>query len=214
MMLVALNANVSRYFVEYHLGEENLGMFSAMAYVMVAVTGVAEALGQAATPKLARYYADRQIAQFRSLLVKLAVGIVVLGVAGVATAKIGGRILLTLLYTRRYAEHVDVFVWLTVSAAATGVALLLSQGVSAARCFRVQVPMFAAVALASAAGCYLLVPTEGMRGAAIAVAISSLLHVIIATGIVIWILIRPQPQRREARPHAEAGPYPAPALET
>jgi len=54
---VALNQNVPRYFVQYHMGVETLGVFSAMAYMMVAFTGAAEALSLSAAPKLAKYLA-------------------------------------------------------------------------------------------------------------------------------------------------------------
>jgi hypothetical protein len=64
MLLLALYANIPRYFIQHYMGEESLGAYSAMAYAMVAVTGVAEALGHSATPRLSRYFAGGQIARF------------------------------------------------------------------------------------------------------------------------------------------------------
>jgi O-antigen/teichoic acid export membrane protein len=213
MVLVALNTNIPRYFVEYHMGEENLGIFSAMAYAMVALTGVGEALGQSAAPKLARYFANGQIAQFRSLVGRLLAIIAVPGAAAILVAYFGGATLLRLLYTPRYAQHADAFVWLMVTAAATCVALLLSSAVTAARHFRIQVPMFATSALALTAGCYFLVPVAGMRGAAMAAALASTLHVLMAAGVLGWILLSHQARQatsfRQARPET----YSAPGLE-
>lgn len=209
MMLVALNLNIPRYFVAYHLGEENLGIFSALAYTMVAMTGVSEALGQSATPKLAKYFADRRISPFRSLVIRLTAVVVVLGAAGVAVAKVFGRTLLGVLYMPRYAQHADVFVWLCVAAAATGMASMLSASVTAARRFKVQVPMFAAVCLTTTAGCYLLVPLYGMLGAAIAISVSALAHTLIAIGLLAWVLFRSDPRRQESLELVESPVSPA-----
>ncbi|MGC9970704.1 MAG: lipopolysaccharide biosynthesis protein [Bryobacteraceae bacterium] len=213
MVLVALNNNVPRYFVEYHMGEENLGIFSAMAYAMVALTGVGEALGQSAAPKLARYFADGQLAQFRSLVGRLLAIIAVPGAAAILVARFGGSTLLGLLYTPRYAQHADVFVWLMATAAATCAALLLSSAVTAARQFRIQVPMFTLAALTSAVGCYFLVPVAGMRGAAIAAAIGSTLHVLMASGVLAWVLLSSRAQQATPFQQARAESYVAPGLE-
>jgi len=190
MLLLALYANVPRYFIQHYMGEESLGAFSAMAYAMVAVTGVAEAMGHSATPRLSRYFAGGQVARFRSLLLKLLGFGIALGAAAVAAASLGGSRILTLLYTPQYAEHAGVFVWLTVAAALTCVAWMLDFGLTAARHFKIQVPMFATALLATAAGCYLLVPRLGMRGAAVSLALGALAHVLLAAAILAWVLIR------------------------
>lgn len=68
MLLLSLNANIPRYFVEHYLGEAALGYFSAMAYVVVAGSTVMGALGQSATPRLARYYQENKQAFAQLLL--------------------------------------------------------------------------------------------------------------------------------------------------
>ena len=70
VMLNSFYSNIPRYFVEHYLGEAALGYFAAMAYVLVAGRTVMNALGQAATPHLAKsYVADRRA--FCRLLAKL-----------------------------------------------------------------------------------------------------------------------------------------------
>ena len=46
MMLISLNTNIPRYFIEHYLGERELGIFAAMAYLMVAGKTVVSALAQ------------------------------------------------------------------------------------------------------------------------------------------------------------------------
>ena len=47
-LLISLNTNLPRYFIEIHLGEASLGIFSAMAYLIVAGGMLITSLGQAA----------------------------------------------------------------------------------------------------------------------------------------------------------------------
>ena len=46
MMLISLNSNIPRYFIEKYLGERELGLFAALAYLMVAGGMVVSALGE------------------------------------------------------------------------------------------------------------------------------------------------------------------------
>jgi O-antigen/teichoic acid export membrane protein len=59
MLLLSLNTNIPRYLIEYYLGDEQLGFFSAIAYLIVAGNTVVGALGQSASPRLARYFAQK-----------------------------------------------------------------------------------------------------------------------------------------------------------
>src|SRR5207248_2711872 len=53
-LLLSLNANVPRYFIERSLGERELGLFAAMAFLLLPGTSILiAALGQAASPRLA-----------------------------------------------------------------------------------------------------------------------------------------------------------------
>jgi O-antigen/teichoic acid export membrane protein len=160
-----------------------------MAYMMVAFTGAAEALALSATPKLANYLAAGQMTQFRRLLSRLVAFVLCLGVSTVLIAHWFGDRLLAMLYMPEYAKHADVLVWLTVAASGLGIANILSAGVTAARQFTVQVPVYGAVALTSAVGCYFLVPVAGMRGAAMAMGIGGLVHIVLASALLAWVML-------------------------
>ena len=171
MMLESLNYNVPSYFVERYLGEGALGIYAAIAYLQRAGTTVVFALGRSGSPRLAKYYAAGNSRAFLTLLLRL-VGIgALLGSVGVLVAFVAGREVLTLLYRPEYARQ-DLFVLLMVAAGISYLASFLRYGMLAARRFRAQVPLFAFVVGTAVLACFWLIPSGGLRGAAIAFTIT------------------------------------------
>ena len=173
MLLISLNANIPRFIIDRYLGERELGLFAAMAYLITAGSTVINALGQSASPRLSRYYAAGDMEAFRSLLRKL-VGIgALVGGAGVAIAVIAGREVLTILYQAEYAKNVKTFVWLMIGAAVGYISSFLGYGMTAAHYYRIQPIIFAACAMLLVCLCLILIPEKGIIGAAWALAVSA-----------------------------------------
>lgn len=190
MMLISLNTNIPRYFIERYLGERELGVFAAISYLMVAGGMVVSALGQSSSPRLAKYYAAGNSVAFRNLLLKL-VGIgVLLGGAGILVALVAGQQILSLVYRPEYAEYADLFVWLMVAAGIGYVSSFLGYGMTAARYFRIQMPICALGTSISVIACFWLIPSSGLRGAAIALIITAIVQVGISLGVLIYALNR------------------------
>ena len=183
MMLISLNINIPRYFIERYLGERELGFFAAIGYLMVAGTMVVNALGESANPRLAKYYATGDSLAFRTLLLKL-VGIgILIGGIGVLVSVMAGRQILTLLYSPEYAEYTGILIRLMLATAVNYVASLLGYGMTAARYFRIQMPIFALVTVISAVACFWLIPHNGLQGAAIALLIAAVVQVILSLAV-------------------------------
>lgn len=190
-LLITLNPNIPRYFVQWTLGERELGIYAALAYLVVAGNTVVGALGQSAMPRLARSYSNGDGKAFRRLLLRL-VGIgALLGGAGILVALLAGRSVLLLLYSPEYAEHTDVFLWVMVAAGIGYVGSFLNCGLMAARYFKAQLVLYVVVTLVAVAACAWLVPLAALRGAAWALALSLAVHAL-GNLLVNWYALRHQ----------------------
>jgi O-antigen/teichoic acid export membrane protein len=181
VMLASLSAMIPRYFIERYHGEQELGIFVAIAYVAVVGSTVVNALGQSASARLARSYADGDRRSVRTLLAGMTAVAVLMGATGVAVAALCGGPLLAVLYRPEYAAHVDTLLLVMAAAAVGYVAAMLGYAITAARLFRVQMPLFAGVTAVAALSCADRVPAHGALGAAqatIMTAIANLLGVI------------------------------------
>lgn len=185
MMLISLNANIPRYFIEHYLSERELGIFAAIAYLMTAGTTIVNALGESASPRLSKYYAMQDFRAFWRLLLKLIAIALFLGLTAVLIAIVAGKQVLTLLYQPEYAQYSDLFVWLMIASTISYVASFLGYGMTAARYFSVQVPLLMTTTGVSAWVCVGFVPRWGLFGAAIALISAASIQAILSLGIVI-----------------------------
>jgi O-antigen/teichoic acid export membrane protein len=174
LMLLSLASSLPRYAIERRLGMGALGAFAAPASFMGVGATVVNALGQAATPRLARYFSQGDRARFGRLAWQLAGVAGLLGVAGIAVAIAMGRFALRLLYGGAYASSASLLVWLMAAALAGNVAGALGYIITSARAFRAQAPLFAVVAASAGVSAWVLVPRMGLAGGAVALGISSL----------------------------------------
>lgn len=189
-MLISLNANIPRYFIEHYGGLRELGIFAAIAYLLAAGGMVINALNESATPRLARHYASGEVQAFRLLLIKL-VGLgAAAGIIGIFLAWFWGREILTLIYSPEYAQHADLLLWLTGVGLLGYVSSFLGAGMTSARYFRAQLPLFASVTGATALACYWLIPAYGLRGAAATLLVAAITQALGSWAIVEYALRR------------------------
>lgn len=170
-MLLSLNANVPRYMISHFRSVRELGIFSALSYILLAGTMVVGALGQSATPRLARYASQRKTREFRRLSYHLLLIGMTLGVCGILAALFFGRRIVTLLYGREYTQNHQLFPWLMVAAAAGYMGSFAGYSLTAARHFLVQMPLFGFLTALTLVLCHVLVKASGAVGAAKALAI-------------------------------------------
>ncbi len=172
VFFASLNVNIPRYFLQHYRGLADQGIYASVAYLIVAINLVVMALSVSVTTRLARLFADCNYRQFVRLLTKLSMLGVLIAAVGVPMTFLVGRPLLTLLYSREYAEHVGLLALFVGVAGLSTIGSFLFCGMNAARSFHAQVPVYFAAMLVGAAGSMLLVPHYGLIGAGIALLLS------------------------------------------
>jgi O-antigen/teichoic acid export membrane protein len=185
--LVSLGANIPRYYLERFAGPKDLGIYSALASLIIAGQTVVSALGNVSSPRLARSFAAGKLREYwKQLLVMMAVGLA-LGAGGVGVSAIMGRPLLKLLFRPEYAASSDVLILLMIAGTVAYLAWFAGFGMTAAREFRSQIPLLAASCLAAWAASVWLVPSRGLHGAAMALMLSMSVQLIGAVIILVRI---------------------------
>lgn len=174
-MLISFNLNIPRYFVEGYLGSYQLGIFAAITAFQKAAPTVVQALGRSAAPRLSKYFAAGKAGAFRTLSIKLIGMGLLLGLAGVFVAWIAGDKILNLFYGPEYALT-GVFILVMVASGTDYLATILLFIITSARSFKIQLPLHLLTTATVAIGCYFLVPSQGLIGAALALILADIVR--------------------------------------
>lgn len=187
-MLGSLQTNIPRYLVQHELGEAELGIYSALAYLLVAGGTIVGALSQAGVTRLANYHAQGQRSSFLRLLARMVALGCLLGVAGLVLSLTAGEALLKLVYGEPYAASADVLDWLMLAALVRYAYVFLGTAANAMREYRFQPGVHALGALVVAGGALHWVPLHGILGAAWALLAAALVEAFCYGGATFWLL--------------------------
>jgi O-antigen/teichoic acid export membrane protein len=189
LMLSALSSSTPRYFIEHHYGNRELGIFSAIASLPNVAKTFVNALGQSATPRLARLFAGQDMRRFTSLAAKLIGMGAALGIAGVLFSALFGKYVLAMVYKPEYAAYSSILVALMIAGTFDSMASLMGYSMTAARSFRSQIPLLLAVTGTTALVSLLLIPRRGLIGAAFAIGAGAIVQ-FSGSVLVLWRAVR------------------------
>jgi O-antigen/teichoic acid export membrane protein len=147
MFMLSLQANAPRFVIEATSGKAVLGIFAAVAQLMLPTTMLTAALGGSSLQRLAQHVAGGQAKQVDALMLRLIVMAALVGLSALLVAVAGGRLVLGLFYGAAYAAHAPILIVLTGAALLNAIANIFGTLASAGRRLREQM-FIHAVALA------------------------------------------------------------------
>ncbi len=164
-MLLSLNSNIPRYFLEAHGGTTTLGIYSAIASLLTAGSLVVSAYGQSIFMPVAQACAANDPVKFRNSALLAGVLGLFLGLAAVLISTLFGHMILARLFRSEYAEHTELLIGLMMAGTVWFVANGLGFVMTAARRLSPQIPLLIATLLTSAAVSAWAIPRFGLFGA-------------------------------------------------
>jgi O-antigen/teichoic acid export membrane protein len=189
-LIDSLNQNLPRYVVEAYLGEELLGFYVPMTYVVTVGSAFVFALGAPLAPRLARFVAEGNAKAFGRMSLALFGLAALMGAAGVVVAATVGELFLTVAYAESFAKYQPVFVWVMLGGAMHFVLALSMYPLTAARFLKTQAVVYVLAALTTGAAALAWVPCEGLMGAAKASALGISVGAVVASMAVVRVWAR------------------------
>ncbi|SDI42110.1 oligosaccharide flippase family protein [Natribacillus halophilus] len=174
LMLVTLNTNFPRIIVEAFLGEAALGYFASIAYLLVVGNTFIQSVGQAASPRMAKLYRNRELNDYKKIIAFLIVLGFSIGLVGFIVAVSLGEIILTLLYGSSYADYNQLLILVMIAGIFTFTSSFLGHGITAMRLFKIQPYANAISLMVTIITSFILIPIIGLNGAAYTLIIGSM----------------------------------------
>jgi O-antigen/teichoic acid export membrane protein len=192
LMIGSFASNVPRYFIANLLGHHSLGIFAGLASLTTAANLFVTALGQAVTPRLAKFYQEGDRHGFGRMSAQVAGAGVLLGLCTVAGSALLGHWILGLLFGKEYAAQSPLLVALAAAAGLGFVASLLGYVITAGRRFSEQMPLQIASVGGTSAACFLFIPHFGLIGAAGAIGAGFAIQILGELWVLRSILLSPR----------------------
>jgi O-antigen/teichoic acid export membrane protein len=182
--LLSLMSTLPSVFIEKLRGAGELGIYSALAYSYAASHRIASAMGEAASARLARYYAAGRKRDFGRVLAGLLALAGAGAAAGIGVAAAAGRPLLAFLYGPQYGARADLLVALMLVSLVSDLGIVLDYTMTAMRRLKIQPLIYAGALLLYTALLARFIPTKGLGGAVLALGIVALAQVLVTLAVV------------------------------
>jgi O-antigen/teichoic acid export membrane protein len=171
--VMSFNTNVPRYLLNHFMGMSSLGIFAAYSNLILTLSIVVDAAGQAVVPRLAFHYLRNEQAQFRRLLGLIISFAVILAVAQLTIVFLCGEDIVRLFYRQSFVNYPATFRALAFAAVFLYSNALLGYALMAVEAFRSILAGQLVSTVVVVAGSVLLIPRLGITGAALALVASS-----------------------------------------
>lgn len=185
IMMKSLTMSIPCFFIEYSMGTESVGFFTAMATFLKVGQNITAPLVQAVSPRMAQHYWNniKQFIRFQIKLIFVGLG---LGLGLVLICWILGEIIIQLIYSKEYLQNKNLLLILMAGGIALNIRAFLRTGFMVIRLVRIQLILFTIHLLTLSIACYFLIPLNGINGGGWALTISSWLN----TTMVMIILVQ------------------------
>lgn len=178
-LLISLNTNLPRYFVEHYFSVETLGYFAAISYVVTNNINIfTNALNKIIIPRFSNLLYENKTEQARKLLKKLDLLGGGLGAIGFLGVYLFGEEILSVIYGKEYSDYSDLFSILMLSSPFIFISTFHSCYIYAAKFFKIQ-PFLGVIWIISTflAG-LLIIPEWGIIGVGYTVVFGSIVQLI------------------------------------
>jgi O-antigen/teichoic acid export membrane protein len=189
LFLISMTPVIPRLFIASKVSLRDLGIYAAITYVMMVGQTVVAAVGQSASPRLARLSAGGDRRGYLRLLSKLCLFGGVVGIGGVVGAVGAGELVLRFLYTAEYGDYGGALTIVMFAAALQYLATFIEYGITAAREFRAQVIPAGASLGVTVMASWLLIPTGGIIGACWTLVVGQFVA-LVGRGMVLGMVVR------------------------
>ena len=187
-LLVSLNTNVPRYFIESVLGAEMLGIFAALAYIPIAGYLIVGNIGQIWMPEISRQTRAKKLNSVKRLIVQLAGFGLVAGLLATAFGWFFGEQFLSFVYGPAFAHHSQLFLLLMCAGAVSYVTVGGIYALTAIGSYMSQLYVYIADLILIFALCAVFIPLLGLTGGAIAMIVTQLIQVVVVYLLIVFML--------------------------
>lgn len=184
IVVISLNTNISKFYIEYFIDTSTQGIYSSLSYCIILGSFIANAIGQTVSPRLSRYYQERDKKKFDQIQNRFTLFTIIIGVLAIIISIFGGEFILNFLFNQTIAAYKNQFVLIMVSGLFIYIATSLGYTLTSMREFKIQPYINGTILCLNLICSYFLVKNYGINGAIYTTIFCYVIQVIITYSII------------------------------
>lgn len=184
VMLISIQANVPRYFLEYYLSIDLVGVYTIFYYFIVVGGVVMNSICQYLSPSFSEFYRDGRISELKKMVLQANLIAIFLGGIGLVLSLLLHGFIIKILYGVQYIKYSYLLPYFMIASIFTYMSIVSGYLLTSLNLLKIQVPIFISLLLFTLIYCYLLIPSYGLLGAVYSTIFSAMSQFLIGSFVV------------------------------
>lgn len=184
VMLVSLQTNVPRYFLEHYLSIELVGVYTIFYYFLVIGGIVINSICQYLSPYFSEYYQDLNVYKLKNLIIQAFTISLTLGILGLAISIPLHGFIVETIYGSDYIEYSYLLPYIMLAGIFSYLSVVSGYLLTSLKLFKIQVPLFLTLVILTTLYSYILIPRYEIIGAAYTTILSTATQFLITSLII------------------------------
>lgn len=190
VMLVALQSNIPRFFLEKFFNLESVGVFSVFYYFIIVGGIVINSICQFISPKFSILFKENKMHELNKLMMQAWGMATFLGISGLIVSLTLGEFFVDILYGSHYLVWIDILNIIMFAGLFTYLSVVNGYLMTSLGLIKIQLPLFLFLTIFTLVLCWTLIPAYGLLGAAWATVTSSAAQFTLSTLILYMNMVR------------------------
>ncbi|WP_180088200.1 oligosaccharide flippase family protein [Acinetobacter sp. YH01025] len=184
VMLVSLQTNIPRYFLEHYSNVELVGVYTILYYFIV-IGGIAiNSVCQYLSPNFSEFYRDLRIEELKGIIKNAFLIALSLGVSGLVVSLFLNDFIIKIIYGKDYLAYAYLLPYIMIAGIFTYLSVVNGYLLTSLKLLKIQMPVFLILVCLTVIYSYLLIPVYGLTGAIYTTILSAVSQFLISSFII------------------------------
>lgn len=184
VMLISLQTNIPRYFLEHYLNIELVGAFTIFYYFLIVGGIIINSVCQYLSPYFSEFYKLSKMEDLKRVIIQAALIAFTLGLVGLIVSLPLHQFIIKIIYGIDYVQYSYLLPYMMIAGVFTYLSVVTGYLMTSLELLKIQIPIFLSLVFLTLLYSYLLIPSYGLLGAVYTTILAAFSQFIISSFIV------------------------------
>lgn len=185
VMLISLQTNIPRYFLESYLSVKFVGIYTVFYYFLIIGGIIINSICQYLSPYFSEFYRNNELEKLKKSIFQASAFALLLGFLGLIVSILLHSFIIETIYGNDFVKYSYLLPYVMFAGIFSYLSVVSGYLLTSLKLFKVQMPIFLALVLFTTIYSYILIPKFGLLGAAYTTILTAVSQFIISSLVVL-----------------------------